>query len=398
MTIGATFTRRGEGYSRDARYITTRVSRDSASFPVEPGRYRLIAARARPWANRTLIVRRLLGLENAISLGIPGPTHDERSWIFDRDAGGVDPVLGIHFLRDAYLARDPNFSLGITVPALVDLASGAVATNDFAQMTLDFSTEWRDFHREGAPDLYPAELRQPMDALMRYVYTEINNGVYRCGFAGSQESYNRAYLRLFTALRNISELLEGRRYLMGDHITEADVRLFTTLVRFDAVYHGHFKCNEKKLTEMPVLWAYARDLFQTPGFGDTVDFEHITSHYYRVHLDVNPNQIVPLGPDTSGWLSPHGREALGGAPFGGPATRGERSTAPGPVAPGEEVPLAARAGHWGNIREELASATEAAHSRAQGTEHSRTHGRNDDVIHPRNKSRDWSAIRGILNV
>ena len=234
-------------------------------------------------------------------------------------------------------------------------------------MTLDFSTEWRDFHREGAPDLYPAELREPMDALMRYIYTEINNGVYRCGFAGSQDSYNRAYLRLFTALRNISELLEHRRYLMGDHITEADVRLFTTLVRFDAVYHGHFKCNEKKLTEMPVLWAYARDLFQTPGFGDTVDFEHITSHYYEVHLDVNPNQIVPLGPDTSGWLSPHGREALGGSPFGGPATRGERSTAPGPVAPGEEVPLAARAGHWGKF-------------------------------HPRNKSRDWSAIRGILNV
>jgi putative glutathione S-transferase len=148
------------------------------------------------------------------------------------------------------------------------------------------------------------------------VFTEVNNGVYRCGFAGTQESYESAYDRLFTTLDWLEERLSTQRYLVGDTITEADVRLFTTLVRFDAVYHGHFKCNRNKLTEMPALWAYTRDLFQTPGFGETIDFEQIKQHYYIVHEDINPTGIVPKGPDLSGWTSAHGREALGGRPFG----------------------------------------------------------------------------------
>ncbi len=146
-----------------------------------------------------------------------------------------------------------------------------------------------------------------MDAVMERIFEDVNDGVYRCGFAGSQEAYDEAYTSLFETLDWLEERLAGRRYLMGDAITEADVRLFTTLVRFDAVYHGHFKCNRNKLTEMPVLWAYARDLFQTPGFGDTVDFGQIKEHYYVVHKDVNPTGIVPLGPDLSGWETPHGR-------------------------------------------------------------------------------------------
>jgi len=170
------------------------------------------------------------------------------------------------------------------------------------------------------------------------VYATVNNGVYRCGFAGSQESYERAYHALFARLDTLSERLADRRYLVGDTITEADVRLFTTLARFDAVYHGHFKANLRKLTEQPVLWAYARDLFQTPGFGDTIDFDHIKRHYYQVHADINPTRIVPLGPDLLGWLTPHHREQLGGRPFGG-------GTAPGPVPAAEEVPAAGRAGH-----------------------------------------------------
>lgn len=330
-TTGGVYSVPGQSFERDSRYITTRVTRGGESgYAVESGRYRLIAARACPWANRTLIVRRLLGLEDVISAGMPGPTHDADSWTFDLDEGGVDPVLKIHRLKDAYLKRDPDYPLGITVPALVDTRDGAVVTNDFAQMTLDFSTEWVEHHREGAPDLYPEHLREEMDPLMRYIYTEINNGVYRCGFAGSQSAYDEAYARLFDALDTISDRLETRRFLMGDTITEADVRLFTTLVRFDAVYHGHFKTNRSKLSEMPVLWAYARDLFQTPGFGDTIDFQQIKSHYYEVHTDINPSGIVPAGPDNSGWLSEHGREALGGRPFG-------EGTPPGPVAPGEEV-------------------------------------------------------------
>jgi putative glutathione S-transferase len=305
------------GYERDTRYISTRITADGRDgWTVEPGRYRLAVSRACPWANRAIIVRRLLGLEPVLTMAIAGPTHDWRSWTFDLDPGGVDPVLGIPRLRDAYLARDPEYDRGITVPAIVDIPSGQVVTNDFAQITLDLSTEWTAHHRNGAPDLYPEPLRDEIDTVAEAVYHDVNNGVYRAGFAGRQESYERAYRQLFDRLDWLSERLSGRRYLVGDTITEADVRLFTTLVRFDPIYHGHFKCNRSKLSEMPVLWAYARDLFQTPGFGDTIDFVHIKRHYYEVHTDINPTAVVPLGPDLSAWLEPHGREELGGHPFG----------------------------------------------------------------------------------
>jgi len=312
----------GKGYTepefqRDTNYIPDRITRDGRDgWPVEPGRYRLVAARACPWANRTIIVRRLLGLEDAISLGLCGPTHDERSWTFDLDPGGVDPVLGIQRLQQAYFARFPDYPKGITVPAIVDVASGTVVTNDFPSITIDFELEWTDFHRPGAPQLYPEELRAEIDEVNSWVYSEVNNGVYRCGFAARQDSYDAAYDRLFAALDRLESRLMGQRYLVGDTITEADVRLFTTLVRFDPVYHGHFKCNRNKLIEMPALWGYARDLFQTPGFGDTVDFEQIKRHYYVVHHDINPTGVVPKGPDLSGWHTHHGRERLGGRPFG----------------------------------------------------------------------------------
>jgi putative glutathione S-transferase len=318
-------------FERDTGYITTRITADGRDgFAVEPGRYHLVVSRACPWANRAIIVRRLLGLEPVLSLGITGPTHDERSWTFDLDPGGRDPVLGIERLQEAYLARFPDYDKGITVPALVDIPTGQVVTNDFSQITLDFSTEWRAFHREGAPDIYPAARRDEIDEVMELVFRDVNNGVYRCGFAGNQMSYDRAYRRLFERLDWLSDRLADQRYLVGDTITEADVRLFTTLVRFDAVYHGHFKCNRSKLSEVPVLWAYARDLFQTPGFGDTIDFIDIKRHYYEVHADINPTRIVPLGPDLSGWITPHGRETLGGRPYGD-------GTPPNPPVPGEVV-------------------------------------------------------------
>ncbi len=319
-------------FKRDTNYITTRITADGRDgYPVEPGRYRLVAARACPWANRTLIVRRLLGLEPVLSLGLCGPTHDKLSWTFDLDPGGVDPVLGIPRLRDAYLARFPDYPRGITVPAVVDVATGQVVTNDYAQITLDFSTEWTEHHRPGAPQLYPEPLRAEIDEVSLAVFRDVNNGVYRCGFAGAQDAYDAAYDRLFHRLDWLSERLAGQRYLVGDTITEADVRLFTTLVRFDAVYHGHFKCNRSKLAEMPVLWAYARDLYQTPGFGDTIDFEQIKTHYYVVHRDINPTGIVPKGPDLANWLTPHGREILGGRPFG-------EGTPPPPPPLAERVP------------------------------------------------------------
>jgi putative glutathione S-transferase len=344
-----TYVEAGSGYTRDTSYITTRITRGGGSggtpgkggvaagggdFPVEPGRYRLVVARACPWANRSIIVRRLLGLESVLSMGICGPTHDERSWTFDLDPGGRDPVLGIERLQEAYFTRDPHYPKGITVPAIVDIPTGAVVTNDFAQITLDLSTQWTEYHRPGAPQLYPEALRAEIDEVNARVYRDVNNAVYQCGFAGSQDAYDEAYHRLFAALDWLSGRLATQRFLVGDTITEADVRLFTTLARFDPVYNGHFKCNRQKLSELPVLWAYARDLFQTPGFGDTTDFVHIKRHYYLVHKDVNPSGIVPDGPDLSNWLAPHGREALGGRPFGD-------GTPPGPVAVGEEVP----AGH-----------------------------------------------------
>ncbi|GHJ11798.1 glutathione S-transferase [Micromonospora humidisoli] len=329
---GGKYVEPGGEFTRDQRYIATRITADGRDgYPVEPGHYRLVVSRACPWANRMIIVRRLLGLEEALPMAVAGPTHDARSWTFDLDPGGRDPVLGIERLAEAFFARYPDYDRGITVPAIVDVPTGQVVTNDYAQMTLDLSTEWGAYHREGAPQLYPEHLRAEIDEVNAVVFADVNNGVYRCGFAGSQEAYDKAYRRLFDRLDWLSDRLANQRYLVGDTITEADVRLFTTLARFDPVYHGHFKCNRQKLSEMPVLWAYARDLFTTPGFGDTIDFDHIKRHYYEVHRDINPTGVVPLGPDLVNWLSPHGREALGGRPFGD-------GTPPPPPPPGEQVP------------------------------------------------------------
>ncbi|MGC5050667.1 glutathione S-transferase family protein [Micromonospora sp. DT48] len=308
----------GGAFVRQPNRFTGRVTPHSTSppgggpddqdrWPLEPGRYRLIWCRACPWAHRALIVRNLLGLADAISLGTVDPIRDERGWRFTLDQDGFDPVLDIGFLSEAYLATDPDYAGRVTVPALIDTRTGRVVTNDYPQLTLDLSTEWRRLHAPDAPDLYPVELRPEMDVLMAEIHRDVNNGVYRCGFATSQQAYDEAYEALFARLDALSARLADQRYLMGDSITEADVRLFTTLVRFDVAYHGHFKCNRQKLTEMPVLWAYARDLFQTPGFGETVDFDHIKRHYYATHHEINPTGIVPLGPDLGGWTTPHGR-------------------------------------------------------------------------------------------
>jgi putative glutathione S-transferase len=319
-------------FQRDTKYLDGRITADGRDgWPVEPGRYRLVVARGCPWANRTMIVRRLLGLEGALSLGICGPTHDWRSWTFDLDPGEKDPVLGIGWLREAYEKAVPGYDRGVTVPAIVDIPSGGVVTADFRHITLDLESEWRDYHRPGAPDLYPDALRDEIEEVSDLVYQDVNNGVYRCGFATTQDAYDAAYRALFARLDWLEDRLTTRRFLVGDTITEADVRLWPTLARFDAVYQGHFKCNRNKLIELPALWGYARDLFQTPGFGDTIDFVQTKQHYYLVHKNLNPSGIVPDGPDLSGWLSRHHREELGGRPFGD-------GTPPGAVAERERVP------------------------------------------------------------
>lgn len=325
-----------KAFKRSRSHFADRVTADGRDgWPVEAGRYRLVVSRACPWASRALVSRRLLGLEDALSLAVTDPIQDDRSWRFTLDPGGRDPVLGIRYLSEAYDARETDYPGGVSVPAIVDVPSGKLVTNDFQQLTLDLATEWTALHRPGAPDLYPEPLRDEIDEVMEGIYRDVNNGVYRAGFAAKQDDYERAYRDVFRRLELVSERLAGRRYLVGDTITEADIRLFTTLVRFDAVYHGHFKCNHHKVAEDPVLHAYVRDLYQTPGFGDTVDFDHIKRHYYMVHTGVNPTRIVPLGPDLSGWLTPHHREQLGGRPFGD-------GTPPGPVPAGEEIPAAGR--------------------------------------------------------
>jgi putative glutathione S-transferase len=336
--MSADDTSTGGEFKRDTTYLNGRITEDGRDgWPLEAGRYRLVVARGCPWANRSMIVRRLLGLEEALGMGICGPTHDWRSWQFDLDPGEKDPVLGIHWLREAYEKAVPGYKRGVTVPAIVDIPSGKVVTSDFRQITRDMESQWTRYQRDGAPDLYPDRLADEIEEVSDPVYREVNNGVYRCGFAASQQAYDQAYRALFARLDWLEDRLATRRYLVGDTITEADVRLWTTLARFDAVYHGHFKCNRNKLIEMPALWAYARDLFQTPGFGDTIDFTQTKQHYYLVHKNLNPSGIVPDGPDLSGWLTPHRRAELGGRPFGD-------GTPPGPPPEPERVP-ASRTAH-----------------------------------------------------
>lgn len=296
---------------------------------MKPNTYRLIAARACPWAHRAVITRRLMGLEDAISLGLAGPTHDWKSWTFDLNEDSVDPVLKIGKLRDAYLNRYRDYPRGITVPAMVEVASKSVVSNDFFSIVEDLATQWTDYQRPGAPDLYPEALRAEIDEINDRVFRTVNNGVYRAGFTGSQEVYEKAFNELFATLDWLEERLSTRRYLVGDHITLADVYLYPTLVRFDMVYHNHFKCNRNKISEMPNLWGYLRDLFQTPGFGDSTNFQQIKDHYFLVHTDINPTGVVPVGPSPESFYTEHGREGLPGTPF-------DKGTAPG-APQGEDV-------------------------------------------------------------
>ncbi|MFC3890151.1 glutathione S-transferase family protein [Lentzea rhizosphaerae] len=256
----------------------------------EPGRYRLVVSLACPWAHRAVIVRKLLNLEDDISLAVVDPIRDEKGWRFP----GTDPVLNIDFLSEAYRNADPHYDGRVTVPALVDTTTSEVVTNDYPQITLDFSLRWRP-----ESTLYPEHLRDEIDAWIEPIFHNVNNGVYKAGFATSQEAYEDAYTALFAELDRIEEHLSTNTFLVGDQLTEADIRLWTTLVRFDAVYHGHFKCNRNKLTEMPNLWAYAKRLYEK--FGDTVDWDHIKRHYYVTHHQINPTGIVPAGPDPQAW-------------------------------------------------------------------------------------------------
>ncbi len=268
----------------------------------EPGRYHLYVAASCPWCHRTMIVRELMGLGEVVGISYLDPIRDARGWAF---TGGrfVDEAEGMKFLAEAYLRTEGGFDGRVTAPVLWDREAGRIVNNESSEIIRMFETG--AFGGAG-PELYPRELAAEIDAVNERVYETVNDGVYRCGFAGTQAAYESAFGPLFESLDWLEGLLGERRYLLGDRLTEADLRLFPTLVRFDAVYHGHFKCNLRRLVDYPNLWGYTRQLYQLPGVAQTVALDEIKRHYYMTHVSINPSRIVPLGPAID-FGAPHGR-------------------------------------------------------------------------------------------
>ncbi|QWU17725.1 putative glutathione S-transferase [Paenibacillus sophorae] len=300
----------GGNFIRQTNRFVTPFGDGPDKLPVETGRYRLLWAPICPWAHRAIIVRKLLGLEEAISVGTANPVRTEQGWEFSLDEGGVDPVLGIRYLPDIYKETDPDYQGRATVPTVVDIKTRKVVNNDYFRLTNDLETAWSALHKEGAPDLYPEKLRGEIDALNDILFHEVNNGVYKAGFARTQEAYEQAYDTLFARLDELEKRLASSRYLFGSFITDSDVRLYVTLARFDIAYYSVFRTNRNRLVDFPHLWGYARDLYQTPGFGDTTDFEAIKRGYHLGDISNNPYLLLPKGPDLSVWLTPHNREQL----------------------------------------------------------------------------------------
>lgn len=278
-------------------------------FKAEAGRYHLYVSLACPWAHRTLIFRALKGLEDMVSVSVVNTLMGENGWSFDPGEGVVpDDVNGARYLHEAYTKADPSYSGRVTVPVLWDKQTGAIVNNESAEIIRMFNSAFDNIGAAG-PDFYPAELRDDIDWINDYVYGRVNNGVYKAGFATSQKAYDVAVRNLFEALDTLETRLSRQRYLTGERVTEADWRLFTTLVRFDAVYVGHFKTGLKRLVDYPNLWAWTRELYQTPGVAGTVNLAHIKDHYYRSHQTINPSGIVPAGPAID-FDEPHGRDRL----------------------------------------------------------------------------------------
>ena len=297
-------------FARPAYPFQGRITADGSSgYPAEAGRYHLYISWACPWAQRSAIVRKLLGLEDVISLSVVDPVRDGRGWAFREGRGhGLDPVNGFALLSEAYEATEPGYGGHISVPVLWDKQTGRIVSNNFPDITIDLDTQFGQWSNSYV-ELYPAELRPEIDEIAEVIYQSINNGVYRSGFARSQGAYHEAVTDIFRVLDELEQRLAGRRYLMGPKLTEADVRLWVTLARFDAVYYSHFKTNLRRLSDYPNLWGYARELYSRPAFRETTNFDHIKRHYYITHGEINPTRIVPDGPLLD-WDSPHGRANL----------------------------------------------------------------------------------------
>jgi len=296
--------RSGGHFVRPEAQFRASITRDGSSgHAAEPGRYHLYVSLACPWAHRTLILRKLKQLESAVSVSIVEPVMSEEGWAFS--AALPDHLHGYSHLHQLYTKTQPDYSGRVTVPVLWDKRTSRIVNNESAEIIRMLNGEFGS----AGDDYYPPQLREDIDAVNACVYENVNNGVYRCGFAGTQQAYESAVRRLFDALEELDDRLSRSRYLVGSTRTESDWRLFTTLVRFDAVYYGHFKCNLRRIEDFPNLSGYVRDLFQVPGIAETVNWDHIKRHYYMSHPHINPSRIVPLGPQLD-FLRAHARDRL----------------------------------------------------------------------------------------
>jgi putative glutathione S-transferase len=275
-------------------------------FAAESGRYHLYVSHACPWAHRTMIFRALKGLQDIISVSVVHPLMPDESWIFGEYPGATeDHVNKAHYLYENYLKAASDFDGVVTVPVLWDKKRQTIVNNESSEIIRMLNSAFDEF-TDVEVDFYPQALREEIDAVNQPIYDNVNNGVYRAGFARTQEAYNNAYDRLFDTLDELEEKLSKQAYLVGGQITEADWRLFTTLVRFDSVYYSHFKTSKKRLIDYPYLWAYTRELYQLPGVAETVNMDHIKYHYFASHRSINPTGIVPRGPEID-FMQPHGR-------------------------------------------------------------------------------------------
>ena len=290
------------------------LNREDARFQPEAGRYHLYVSRACPWAHRVVLVRKLKGLEDVISMDVVDPVREDQGWEFSPEKPGctADSVLGSEYLREVYATAESDYTGRVTVPVLWDRERETIVNNESSELIRMVDTTFEEFATRDV-SLFPAEHREEIEDVLSAIYGPINDGVYRAGFAKTQSAYEEAVGELFEALDRWDAALADRRYLVGDQLTLADVAMFTTLFRFDPVYHVHFKCNERKIAEYPHLSGYLRDIYQLPGVAETCNLEHVKQHYFRSHTDINPNGIVPTGPRQD-LSSPHGREHLPGDP------------------------------------------------------------------------------------
>ena len=298
----------GGKFERQASQFRSTISTEQgAEFPVESGRYHLYVSLACPWAHRALIFRKLKGLESHIDVSVVSPDMLDKGWEFDEYPGATgDKLYGFDYAHQLYTKVKPDITSRVTVPILWDKKTQSIVNNESAEIIRIFNTSFNELTRND-DDYYPEALRKEIDAINDMVYHNINNGVYKSGFATTQDAYEEAVKALFNALDTIEERLGKQRYLVGSTLTEADWRLFTTLIRFDPVYHGHFKCNIKQIADYPNLFGYMKELYQHPGIAQTVNFDHIKRHYYYSHTMINPTQVVPVGPQQD-LMSPHGRD------------------------------------------------------------------------------------------